>query len=151
MPSKKQSMKTKQNSHNKKRNIQPRKKTEIHWLGIPPERMNDFIVILVVQFVLLIVALLPLFSIKKVYFPKNKENKTKYSSLWVKIPFGLLCVVSIVASLFIIWIIARHVHFYKNNEHPSGSGVFSFMMAIPMAMMLYLMLPLYIVYRMNIQ
>ena len=113
--------------------------------------LKSYIVILFVQIVMLIIVLLPLFSIKQVYFSKNEEDKEKYSSLWVKIPFGLLCVVSIVVSLFIIWIIYGFARFYIGNEHISGLGVYSFMMAIPGAMILYLMLPLYIVYRMNVK
>ena len=115
-----------------------------------PIRKDD-IILLGFDVILLIVALLPLFSIKQVYFSKNEEEKKKYSSLWVKIPFGLLCVLSIVISVMIMGIIYAFIINLVGNNDPSGFGGTSLMMMIPSAIMLYIMLPLYIVYRMNIQ
>lgn len=112
---------------------------------------KDDIIVLGFYVILLIIALLPLFSIKQVFFPVNEEEKEKYESLDVRIPFGILCGLSIVVSIIIMWIIYEFIVNLMGNNDPGGFGGASFMMMIPSAMMFYLMLPLYIVYRMHVK
>ena len=115
-----------------------------------PVRKDD-IIALGFDVILLIVALLPLFSIKQVFFPVNEEEKEKYESLGVKIPFGILCGLSIVVSIMIMGITRTFIVNLMGNNDPGGFSGASFMMMIPCTMMLYLMLPLYIVYRMHVK
>ena len=112
---------------------------------------KDDIIALGFYVILLIVALLPLFSIKQVFFPVNEEDKEKYESLGVRIPFGILCGLSIVVSIMIMWFNYEFIVNLMGDNDPGGFGAVSFMMLIPSAMMLYLMLPLYIVYRMHVK
>ena len=115
-----------------------------------PIRKDD-IIALGFDVILLIVALLPLFSIKQVFFPVNEEEKEKYESLDVRIPFGILCVLSIVVSIMIMWINYEFIVNLVGNNDPGGFAYVSLIMMIPSAMMVYLMLPLYIVYRMHVK
>ena len=95
----------------------------------------------------LIIAVLPLFSIIQVFFQVNENNKEKYESLGVKIPFGILYGMSIVVSIMILGIVYASILNLLGHNDPSGFSGTSFMIMIPE--LLCLMLPLYIVYTMH--
>jgi hypothetical protein len=113
-------------------------------------RTHD-IIALTFDIILLIIAVLPLFSFKHVFFPVNENDKEKYESLGAKIPFGILCGLSIVVSIMILEIVYAFILNLLGDRDPGGFSANSFIIMIPGAIMFYLMLPLYIVYTMHLK
>ena len=123
-----------------------------HLQNINMNRYINDIFVLCFIIGLFIIAILPLFSIKKVFFPDSEEEKEKYNSLGVKIPFGILCVFSVIVSIFILFVLGV-ILYCLMGEHTMNciSGSSSFMMMIPSALILYIMLPMYIIYKEHVK
>ena len=115
-----------------------------------PIRKEDLFV-LGLCLALLTVAVLPLFSLNQVFFLTDVEERNKYESLWVKIPFGILCAVSVTVAVLILLVIYETVMCLTGTNKPGCAGGSSFMMMLPTALTFFLMLPLYIVYRLHIK
>ena len=115
-----------------------------------PVRKDD-IFVLTFDILLLCIAVLPLFYIKRVLFPINDNDDKKYHSLAVKIPFAILSGLSIVVSIMILTIIYTFILNLLTDNDPGGFSGASFMIMIPSAIMFYLMLPLFIVFKMNVK
>ena len=104
----------------------------------------------------LIAASIPLWFIKYVLFPSPKRDADEMTtsdqkqqlSLWVRVPYGILCVASVVVIGLWLWLIIEECCFIPSSDvHQNvGRGVTSWAMTILAgAIMGYGMLPLVIV------
>ena len=90
-------------------------------------------------------ASLPLWYAKRVLSPTTKADRRSYASLWVRVPYILLCVVAVA----VVWMWIRlgwtHIRVCQSSD-PSGYGVTSFAALVPTATMLCVMAPLALAY-----
>ena len=86
-------------------------------------------------------ASLPLWYAKRVLSPTTKADRRRYASLWVRVPYVLLCVVAVA----VVWMWIRlgwaHIRVCRSSD-PSSYGVTSVAALVPMAAMVFLMGPL---------
>jgi uncharacterized RDD family membrane protein YckC len=87
-----------------------------------------------------LLASLPLWHAKRVFLPQTPADRRLYAPLSVRVVYGLLCACGGIALLLIVvcaaWFVAD-----------SAGGATGFLGAIVLGIMLWLMLPLYIIYR----
>ena len=92
----------------------------------------------------MLVATIPLWFVKSVFFPSEQaeHDQTERTPSWVRVVYGILCVLSVVAlGLWLCVIIAV----CRCND-VTGFGLSSFLAAIPAAIMFCGMAPLAIAY-----
>ena len=65
------------------------------------------------------------------------------ASLWVRVPYALLCLVGVIACVMLVGIAVGMV---RSSGDPSAFGASSFMAMVPAGLMLYVMIPLYVVF-----
>lgn len=92
-----------------------------------------------------VLASLPLWYAKRVLSSTTKADRRRYASLWVRVPYILLCVVAVA----VVWMWIRlgwaHICVCQSSD-PSGYGVTSFAALVPTATMLCVMGPLALAY-----
>ena len=100
---------------------------------------------LALMFAMGALASLPLWYAKRVLSPKTNSDRRRYASLWVRVPYILLCVVAVAVVWMWMSLGWTHLHVCQSSD-PSGYGVTSFAALIPMAIMLFVMAPLALAY-----
>lgn len=90
-------------------------------------------------------ASLPLWYAKRVLSPTTKADRRRYASLWVRVPYILLCVVAVAVVWMWICLGWTHIRVCQSSD-PSGYGVTSFAALVPMAAMVFVMAPLALAY-----
>jgi hypothetical protein len=99
-----------------------------------------------IMLALAVLASLPLWYAKTVLFPKKEADRRRYGSRWVTATYLLLCVVAAFVILMIMCAFRLHLRACL-SEDPSGYGISSYVMIIPVGLMFWVMLPLSVVYR----
>lgn len=105
--------------------------------------------------VLLILASSPLWYMREVMYPQTPAARKVYHSPWVRVPYALLCVVGVVASLLCLPMIGYLVYGGMRSvrglrTRGSAMATIAYMFRTGMlvgALLVCVMLPLYVTYR----
>ena len=116
------------------------------------------ILLLLPLVVLLILASSPLWHVREVMYPQTPAARKMYHSPWVRVPYALLCVVGVVASLLCLPMIGylvhggmRSVRGLRTRGDAMATFAYSFRTGMLVgALLLCVMLPLYVTYRYNL-
>jgi di/tricarboxylate transporter len=123
------------------RKISPETRTIWGCLGFP--------VVLMVCLIVLCIA--PFFELPYTFRTDSTTDEPTQTD-WAKVPLVLVCILGVLVVGWVGLVLWQHVRYclYSYVNDPSGYGASSFMLMPALVIMFWVMLPLYIVFRVNV-
>ena len=108
-----------------------------------------FPVVLMVCLIVLCIA--PFFELPYTFRTDSTTDEPTQPD-WAKVPLVLVCILGVLVVGWVGWVLWQHVRYclYSYVNDPSGYGASSFMLMPALVIMFWVMLPLYIVFRVNV-
>ena len=109
----------------------------------------------VVMVCIIVLCIAPLFELPHTFRTDSTTDEPTQTD-WAKVPLVLVCTLGVLVVGWVGWVLLHHVRYclYSYLNDPSGYGTSSFMLLItliPALLIMFLvMLPLYIVFRVNV-
>lgn len=120
--------------------------------------MYGLAIYLVPLLALLILASSPLWYVREVMYPQTPEERAAYHSLWVRVPYALLCTAGAIASVLCLPMIGyilyggmRSIWGLRTRGDAMATAAYVFLTVLMVsAILMLIMLPLYVTYQYHI-